>query len=105
MGLMDRLKKVTGTDNDGYNYEDDYYNEFGAGEEIAEEEDLTADAAGVSGLGMSGMGGSGISLSGTALELKVVKPQHFESVQSKAIGLVFYIRRPPAQQAHRGSES
>ncbi|MBQ8748021.1 MAG: cell division protein SepF [Clostridia bacterium] len=34
-------------------------------------------------MGMSGMGmgaGSGISLSGTALELKVVKPQHFESV-------------------------
>ena len=27
MGLMDRIKKVTGTD-DSYSYDDDYYNEF-----------------------------------------------------------------------------
>lgn len=80
MGLMDRIKKVTGTETADYNYEDDYYNEFGPEEDLAEE-----DAQGVAGmnasLGMGGLGmSSGISLSGTALELKVVKPQHFESV-------------------------
>ena len=47
MGLMDRIKKVTGTENDGYNYEDDYYDQFDNGEEIAEEEE-TASGAGVS---------------------------------------------------------
>ena len=37
---------------------------------------------GIGGIGMSGLAAmnGGISLSGAALELKVVKPQHFESV-------------------------
>lgn len=82
MGLMDRIKKVTGTEANDYNYEDDYYNEFDSGEELAEDDtqgaSVNMNAGGVSmgGLGMN----AGISLSGTALELKVVKPQHFESV-------------------------
>ena len=79
MGLMDRIKKVTGTEAADYNY-DDYYNEFEGEEEIAEDD--AQGAAGMNaGLGMGGLGmNAGISLSGTALELKVVKPQHFESV-------------------------
>ncbi len=80
MGLMDRIKKVTGTEaNDYGTYEDDYYNEFDNGEEIPEDDGQNAamsTGVGIGGLGMN----SGISLSGTALELKVVKPQHFESV-------------------------
>lgn len=85
MGLMDRIKKVTGTE-DGYGYDDDvYYDEFDNEENMDAGMDQTTDSmnnvqqpAGMS--GMSSMG-SGISLSsGTALELKVVKPQSFESV-------------------------
>ncbi len=85
MGLMDRIKKVTGTDNDTYNDDYDYYNEFGAEDDVEEPEDLQNTAPGVNmstGMGMSGISAmnGGISLSGTALELKVVKPEHFESV-------------------------
>ena len=79
MGLMDRIKKGIGTDNDGYNYEDDYYDQFDNGEDVAEEEDTASQASASSGFTMPGVS-SGISLSGAALELKVVKPQHFESV-------------------------
>ena len=88
MGLMDRIKQVTGTDNnDNYNgYDDDYYNEFDNGED-ADKNDPNAQNAGAAqnlGAQPSGMGGlgGGISLSGSgaALELKVVKPQHFDSV-------------------------
>lgn len=84
MGLMDKLKKVTGTDNSSYSYDDSYYDEFGDTDPapVEEEQDQAAPYGGM-GMGMSGMSmgaGSGISLSGTALELKVVKPQHFESV-------------------------
>ena len=84
MGLMDKIKKGLGTDNENYTYDDPYYDEFENEEPAAEEEDLAGANAGYGANfgGMStGMGaGSGISLSGTALELKVVKPQHFESV-------------------------
>lgn len=82
MGLMDKIKKVTGTDNDAYNYDDSYYDEFENEAPAAEEEDLSNMGMGGAPAGFQGgfSGGSGISLSGTALELKVVKPQHFESV-------------------------
>ncbi len=84
MGLMDKIKKVTGTANDSYGYDDPYYDEFEPTEPSPseEEQDNPTPYGGVSMGGMSmGMGaGSGISLSGTALELKVVKPQHFDSV-------------------------
>ena len=86
MGLMDRIKKGIGTDNsyDYDDYEDDYYKEFDGDEEIpgAQNAQNAADPMGAQGMGMSGLSqmSSGISLSGTALELKVVKPQHFDSV-------------------------
>jgi len=86
MGLMDRIKKGIGTDNsyDYDDYEDDYYKEFDGDEEIpgAQNAQNAADPMGAQGIGMSGLSqmSSGISLSGTALELKVVKPQHFDSV-------------------------
>lgn len=84
MGLMDRIKKVTGTE-DGYGYDDDvYYDEFDNEENMDAGMDQTNDSmTNAQPAGMSGISsmGSGISLSsGTALELKVVKPQSFESV-------------------------
>lgn len=82
MGLMDRIRKVTGTDTENYASDYDYYNEFGAEEEAAEEDDLGAPIGMNQGVGMSGLSAmsGGISLSGAALELKVVKPEHFDSV-------------------------
>ncbi len=83
MGLMDRIKKVTGTDTESYTEDYDYYDQFGAEDEVEEQEDVQNAPAGMStGMGMSGLAAmnGGISLSGAALELKVVKPQHFESV-------------------------
>lgn len=83
MGLMDRIKKVTGTDTDTYSDDYDYYNEFGAEDEVDEADTMQNPMTGMNtGMGMSGLSAmnGGISLSGTALELKVVKPQHFESV-------------------------
>ncbi len=88
MGLMDRIKKVTGTDDTYNTYDDDYYNEF---DENADADAKTAQHAqggaepmhaGVQGAPFGGVGASnGISLSsGASLEIKVVKPQHFDSV-------------------------
>ncbi len=82
MGLMDKLKKVTGTDNSSYSYDDPYYDEFSDTDPAPVEEEQEP-VVSYGGMGMSGMSmgaGSGISLSGAALELKVVKPTHFESV-------------------------
>ena len=84
MGLMDRIKKGIGTNDNYDDYEDDYYNEFEGDEEIAGAQNAQngVDPMATQGIGMSGLSqmSSGISLSGTALELKVVKPQHFDSV-------------------------
>jgi len=79
MGLMDKIRKINpGADNEyDDSYDNLYYDEF---DNTAEED--TADQETVEPMGMSGLSGmgAGISLSGTALELKVVKPQHFDSV-------------------------
>ncbi|MCI8610689.1 MAG: cell division protein SepF [Clostridiales bacterium] len=93
MGIVDNIKKRMGGAEDAYDdaYNDDgYYSEsFGSYEEP---EEMTAPAdtmgsASVStgaGTGLSGMSmGGGISLSGnggSALEMKVVKPESFDSV-------------------------
>ncbi len=96
MGIVDNIKKRMGGAEDAYDdaYNDDgYYSEsFGSYEE-PEEMDTTAAAGNMNtganvstgaGTGLSGIGmGGGISLSGTAgsaLEMKVVKPESFDSV-------------------------
>ena len=86
MGLMDRLKKVTGTD-DSYTYDDDYYNEFDENGETNSQNAQNAQGAidpmnqGMQGASFAAPAASGISLSsGASLEIKVVKPQHFDSV-------------------------
>lgn len=93
MGIVDNIKKRMGGAEDAYDdaYNDDgYYSEsFGSYEE-PEEMNAPADnnmsSASVStgaGTGLGGMNMGGISLSGTAgsaLEMKVVKPESFDSV-------------------------
>ncbi len=82
MGLMDKIKRATGGDD---NYDEMYgtdiydgYDVFGEGEDDgydgynqpapAPQPTYTAPAS------------TGISIGGSALEMKVVKPEHFESV-------------------------
>ena len=84
MGLMDKIKRGIGTNDNYDDYEDDYYNEFDGDEDVAGAQNAQngVDPMATQGIGLSGLSqmSSGISLSGTALELKVVKPQHFDSV-------------------------
>ena len=95
MGLMDRIKKVTGT-NDGYDdsYEDDYYNGFdnndGYDDDMDDSDIQLAGGMGqqygqsgmnntqhIGGMGAQGMGG--ISLSGSNIKMQVVRPQTYDS--------------------------
>ncbi len=87
MGLMDRIKKVTGT-NDGYDdtYDDDYYNNFDNYDGMEEETDAHMGMnATMTGMDMGrDMGGSsqmgtngGISLSGQNIRMKIVRPKTF----------------------------
>ena len=86
MGLMDRIKNVTGASGYDDNYEDDYYNNF--------ENDMDMDMgmgmnqSNIGNMGSAGpisdMGGICLSGTGTALEMKVVKPQQFDSVSQIA---------------------
>ena len=90
MGLMDRIKKVTGT-NDSYDdsYDDDYYNGFDNNDGYDDMDDSDIQLAGQYGqngmsntqpVGMSSqpMGG-GISLSGANIKMQVVRPQNYDS--------------------------
>ena len=100
MGLMDRIKKVTGT-NDSYDdsYEDDYYNGFdnndGYDDDMDDSDIQLAGGMGqqygqsgmnntqhIGGMGAQGMGG--ISLSGSNIKMQVVRPQSFDSVSQIA---------------------
>ena len=88
MGLMDRIKKVTGT-NDGYDdtYDDDYYNNFDSYDGIEDDSDVQMaggmNNAGSMGGGMDmgaapmGGGNGGISLSGQNIRMKIVRPKTF----------------------------
>ena len=81
MGLMDRIKKGIGTDDqyDEYDEYDEYDQAFQSDEDTVDGQGAVDPMA----QGMGAMGaamGGGISLSGASLELKVVKPQHFDSV-------------------------
>ena len=93
MGLMDRIKKVTGT-NDGYDeaYDDDYYGGFDGYNEGEDDSDMQM--AGGMNPSMGGMGipsqsaapamGGGLSLSGNNIKMQVVRPQSFDSVSQIA---------------------
>lgn len=90
MGLMDRIKRVTGT-NDNYddNYDDDYYNNFGDYDNMEEDGDMQMgggqNQGGMGPMGAGGNmdmgGGSGnngsISLSGQNVRMKIVRPRTY----------------------------
>lgn len=80
MGLLDRIKNVTGT-NDGYDdsYDDDYYQGFDGYNDAADEDVQAAPAQQSSGMNqqMGGMGG--ISLSGANIKMQVVRPKNYDS--------------------------
>lgn len=96
MGIMDRIKNVTG----GNNYDDfdqDYYGNFDDGYDDSVQNDgmssggQSSASVGQSNIGnmgsagsISGMGGISLSGAGSALEMKVVKPQTFDSVSQIA---------------------
>ena len=90
MGLMDRIKKVTGT-NDAYDeaYDEDYYKGFDGYDDGEDDSDMQIAGGGMnpSMNGMNaGMGapmnapmGGGLSLSGNNIQMQVVCPQTFDS--------------------------
>ena len=99
MGIMDKIKKMAGTGDQYNDFEDDYYNEFDTYDDPEDADILQTSSqtnqgmsggmqtqssysSQSSGYGMQGgfSAGAGISLAGSAIELKVVKPQRFESV-------------------------
>ena len=87
MGIVDNIKKrMNGPEDEGYDEaynDDDYYTySFGAYEDVPAEDDGMGSVSTGMGTGLGGMN-SGISLSGSsgsALEMKVVKPETFDSV-------------------------
>jgi len=93
MGLMDRIKKVTGT-NDAYDeaYDDDYYGGFDGYNDGEDDSDMQM--AGGMNPPMGGMAapmqnsapvmGGGLSLSGNNIKMQVVRPQSFDSVSQIA---------------------
>ena len=97
MGLMDRIKKVTGT-NEAYDeaYDEDYYKGFDGYDDGAEDDSDMQIANGQmgGGMGQQGMGApmgqpmqsaaGGIGLSGNNIQMQVVRPQTFDSVSQIA---------------------
>ena len=97
MGLMDRIKKVTGT-NEAYDeaYDEDYYKGFDGYDDGAEDDSDMQIANGQmrGGMGQQNMGApmgqpmqsaaGGIGLSGNNIQMQVVRPQTFDSVSQIA---------------------
>ena len=85
MGLMDRIKKVTGN-NDGYDnsYEDDYYDGFDNYEDQGEDSGASFVNPQPQPIGTTGMNPGpqqmgGISLSGSNIKMQVVRPETYDS--------------------------
>ena len=88
MGWVDKIKRMTGNDvTDDYDENDNYYNNSfgdegydGSNDYGAVPQDAQADQNGSYSSSTIGMGSSISSMGGAAIELKVVKPEKFESV-------------------------
>lgn len=96
MGLMDRIKNATGAGGYDDNYEDDYYDNFDDYDNgmADDQQGMAQPGMSQSNIGNMGnvgnigatssMGGISLSGAGSALEMKVVKPQQFDSVSQIA---------------------
>ena len=93
MGLMDKIKKVTGN-NDSYDeaYDEDYYGGFDGYNDVEDDSDMQM-AGGMTppmgGMGMPAQNsapvmGGGLSLSGNNIKMQVVRPESFDSVSQIA---------------------
>ncbi len=93
MGIMDRIKKVTGT-NEAYDeaYEDDYYGGFDGYNDGEDDSDMQMAGGMNQNMGM-GMGApvqnpapamGGLSLAGNNIKMQVVRPESFDSVSQIA---------------------
>lgn len=93
MGIMDKIKKATtGDENYDEMYGNDIYDDYGynvfteSGEENGDDQGFgpVSSFGPESGAGIGSFNNAnptgGISIGGAALEMKVVKPEHFESV-------------------------
>ena len=85
MGLMDRIKKVTGN-NDGYDdsYDDDYYDGFDNYEDEGDDSDVqfvppTGLTQTQNNVNMGTATGGGISFTGANIKMQVVRPQSYDS--------------------------
>ncbi len=85
MGFMDRIKNATGGGG-GYDdsYEDDYYDNFDDFDGGVDDAAMGGmDSSNIGNMGtmgpVGGMGGISLGGTGAALEMKVVKPQQFDS--------------------------
>jgi len=93
MGLMDRIKKVTGA-NDNYDesYEDDYYNGFdneSYDDGVQDNDAQLGNASFQSGMNTQHIGSTqptgGISLSGANIKMQVVRPKSYDSETASQI--------------------
>lgn len=85
MGLMDKIKKMTGGADDPYNdnnYDDDYYNEFDDSYEDLDEEDVGGNQSGNGG-NQGGYNIGGMNLS-SAIEMKIIRPSNYKSASQIA---------------------
>ena len=93
MGLMDRIKKVTGTsDNYDESYEDDYYNGFDndSYDDGVKDNDIQGGQYQQGGMAthagpIGGQSMGGISLSGANIKMQVVRPQTYDSETASQI--------------------
>lgn len=90
MGLMDRIKKVTGVSNDNTDerYDDDYYNGFdnvGYGDVEDDSDFQAADGTQYQGMNTQHDKSGGISLSGANIKMQVVRPKNYDSETASQI--------------------
>ena len=90
MGLMDKLRKITGNNEYEEPYEEDYYGGFDDGytteqpEQASAQQSPSASQSIGQNVNIGSAMGTGMSLNGNSIELKVVKPDKFENVSQIA---------------------
>ena len=88
MGLVDKIKKMAGIEQEEYDdnnyYEDSYDNYDTLAQDTVEKNEKTAPLAQPTVSAPAHSVGSNIRVSGNAIEMRVVKPEHFDSASQIA---------------------